>query len=108
MIYNVLACLVVCASAAPQQYINDAGYPVIEILRNDAVMEGPNFQYGFEGANGIVVSARGYEGSAGQSNIEGTYAFPLPDGTFAEVRYIADEGGFRAESPLLPTPPPMP
>ncbi|KAG7158125.1 Cuticle protein [Homarus americanus] len=34
--------------------------------------------------------------------------FTLPDGTLADVRYIADENGFRAESPLIPTPHPLP
>ncbi|KAG7176954.1 Cuticle protein [Homarus americanus] len=34
--------------------------------------------------------------------------FPLSDGSIAEVRYIADENGFQPESPLLPTPHPLP
>ncbi|KAG7158126.1 Cuticle protein [Homarus americanus] len=34
--------------------------------------------------------------------------FPLPDGTVAEVRYVADENGYVADSPLIPTPPPLP
>ena len=34
--------------------------------------------------------------------------FILPDGTTAEVRYFADELGYRAESPLIPTPHPLP
>ncbi|MPC15104.1 Cuticle protein AM1199 [Portunus trituberculatus] len=31
-----------------------------------------------------------------------------PEGILEEVRFIADELGVRAESPLLPTPPPAP
>ena len=31
--------------------------------------------------------------------------FPLPNGTMAEVTYIADEEGFKVNSPLVP---PMP
>ncbi|KAG7176953.1 Cuticle protein [Homarus americanus] len=36
------------------------------------------------------------------------FRFPLSDGSIAEVRYIADENGFQPQSPLLPTPPPLP
>lgn len=36
------------------------------------------------------------------------HRFTLPDGTLAEVRFVADESGYRAESPLIPQPPPMP
>lgn len=32
--------------------------------------------------------------------------FNLPDGTIAEVRFFADENGYRAESPLIPAVPP--
>ena len=31
-----------------------------------------------------------------------------PDGTQGQFSFIADENGYRVESPLLPTPPPMP
>ncbi|CAL4098453.1 unnamed protein product [Meganyctiphanes norvegica] len=87
--------------------------PVVNILRQDSQGEGtPNFSYGFESDDGISVNSRGFQGSAGQANMEGSYSFTLPDGTIAEVRWVADEQGFRAESPLLPVAPvnphPMP
>ncbi|KAK3891959.1 hypothetical protein Pcinc_004174 [Petrolisthes cinctipes] len=100
----LLACLAVVASAAPQL----APLPVA-ILRDDRQDNGDgNFQYTFESENGISVSASGSPGSQGQANIQGSYLYPLEDGTFAEVRYVADEFGFRPESPLLPTTPPVP
>lgn len=34
--------------------------------------------------------------------------FTLEDGTIAEVTFRADENGFHAESPLIPTPHPIP
>nr|P81577.1 RecName: Full=Cuticle protein AM1199; Short=CPAM1199 [Cancer pagurus] len=67
-----------------------------------------NFGYDFETEHGINVEATGKPGSKGQSNIGGSYRFILPDGTTAEVRYFADELGYRAESPLIPTPHPLP
>jgi len=87
--------------------------PVVAILREESQGEGtPNFSYGFEADNGIAINTRGSQGSAGQANMEGSYSFTLPDGTVATVNWVADEGGFRAESPLLPVAPvnphPMP
>ncbi|KAG7176950.1 Cuticle protein [Homarus americanus] len=35
-------------------------------------------------------------------------SYPLPDGSFAEVSYTADEFGYNVNSPLLPTPHPLP
>ncbi|KAB7498016.1 hypothetical protein Anas_09110 [Armadillidium nasatum] len=36
------------------------------------------------------------------------FRWPLGDGTFGEVRYVADENGYRPESSLIPTPHPLP
>ncbi|KAB7498018.1 hypothetical protein Anas_09111 [Armadillidium nasatum] len=36
------------------------------------------------------------------------FRFPFRDGTFGEVRYVADENGYRPESALIPTPHPLP
>ncbi|XP_068226143.1 cuticle protein AM1199-like isoform X2 [Palaemon carinicauda] len=115
----ILACLAAVAVAAPQfglpqQQFVQATSPLIlpnqvAILRDDRQDLGNGeFAYTFESDNGISESRRGFLGSLGQSNMEGSFRFPLPDGTFAEVRYVADENGFRAESPLIPTPHPLP
>lgn len=37
-----------------------------------------------------------------------SHRFTLPDGTIAEVRFLADENGYQPESPLIPTPHPLP
>ncbi|XP_053631853.1 cuticle protein AM1199-like [Cherax quadricarinatus] len=107
----VLACLAAVAAAAPQfgSQLDRKDYRPIAIIKDNRQDYGDgNFNYDFETENGIVVSAVGTPGSKGQSNIQGSYSFTLPDGTFAEVRYVADELGYRAESPLIPTPHPLP
>ncbi|XP_068226989.1 cuticle protein AM1199-like [Palaemon carinicauda] len=123
----IIACLAAVALASPQfnsrsRQLQQQGRPFqqpptsqrvtqrpIAILRDDRQDNGNGeFRYSFESENGISETRTGYRGSQGQTNMEGSYRFPLPDGTFAEVRYVADENGFRAESPLIPTPHPLP
>ncbi|KAK7075629.1 hypothetical protein SK128_018550 [Halocaridina rubra] len=66
------------------------------------------FSYDFLTENGIQANQVGRPGVRGQSNVVGSYSYPHPDGGVAEVRYVADEFGYRAESPLIPKPPPLP
>ncbi|XP_068226141.1 cuticle protein AM1199-like [Palaemon carinicauda] len=106
----LLACMAAVAVAAPQlgqdQTLRQRPIAILKDERQD--LGNGEFFYTFETENGITESRRGYRGSKDQINMEGSYSFPLPDGTFAEVRYVADENGFRAESPLIPTPHPLP
>ncbi|XP_064084346.1 uncharacterized protein LOC135200041 [Macrobrachium nipponense] len=93
----------------PRHQADEIRQRPIAILRDDREDLGNGeFAFSFETENGISESRRGFRGSEGQTNMEGFFSFPLPDGTFAEVRYVADENGFRAESPLIPTPHPLP
>ncbi|XP_047478438.1 cuticle protein AM1159-like [Penaeus chinensis] len=62
----------------------------------------------FQTSNGISSSNTGTPGSEGQSNMQGSYSFLLPDGTLAEVSFVADENGFQPSSDLLPVAPPLP
>nr|AAV28477.1 arthrodial cuticle protein AMP6.0 [Callinectes sapidus] len=61
-----------------------------------------NFFYRFETSNGIQKEKTGTPGSEGQSNMVGSFQFPLDDGSTATFTFVADENGYRVESPLLP------
>ncbi|XP_045621370.1 cuticle protein AMP1A-like [Procambarus clarkii] len=99
----LLALLVALAAAAPRPE-QDA-----ETLVDEREDNGDgNFKYQFETSNGLVEERVGTVGAEGQSNFQGSYRFTLPDGTVAVVTYVADENGFRPESPLIPTPHPLP
>ncbi|XP_068226983.1 cuticle protein AMP4-like [Palaemon carinicauda] len=95
MKFVVFACLAAVALAAPQpQTPNELN--AVPILRNDREDDGAGrFSYAYETGNGIVANAEGTPGVEGQSNIEGTYRFPLGNGQFLEVTYVADERGYR-------------
>ncbi|XP_045101412.1 cuticle protein AM1159-like [Portunus trituberculatus] len=102
--FVLLACLFAVAAAAPQLEQEPIG-----ILLDERTDSGDgNFAYNFETENGIVMEVSGTPGAEGATNMQGVYRFPLPDGSIAEVRFFADEGGYRAESPLIPTPHPLP
>ncbi|XP_071551579.1 uncharacterized protein [Panulirus ornatus] len=114
----VLACLATVVVGAPQfgrQFVQQQNTlprqdyrPIAIVSYNRQDYGDGQLSYDFETENGIAVNAVSSQGLRGQSNIQGSYSFPLPDGTYAEVRYVADEEGFRAESPLIPTPHPLP
>ncbi|XP_042222823.1 cuticle protein AM1159-like [Homarus americanus] len=102
----ILACLAAVAMAAPQL---QQGLPVVQVLRDERQQDdNGNFNYALETDNGIYMAASGVQGSQGQINIEGSYRLPDNEGGFQEVRYVANEFGVQAQSPLLPTPHPLP
>ncbi|KAK3858353.1 hypothetical protein Pcinc_035455 [Petrolisthes cinctipes] len=106
----LFSCLIVAAAAAPQ-FVSEFTQPQdrpLAIVKDERQNTGDgNFNYDFETENGIVVNVVGNLGPQGQ-NMQGGFRFPLPDGTLAEVRYVANENGFQPESSLLPTPHPLP
>ncbi|XP_053631858.1 cuticle protein AM1199-like isoform X2 [Cherax quadricarinatus] len=111
MVAVVVACLAVVAAvavAAPQfGRLRDPRF--IAIVRDNRQDRGDgNYKFEYEGDNGIYVDGSGKQGVSGGSNMAGYYRFPLPEGGVAEVRYTADENGFRVQSPLVPTPHPLP
>lgn len=69
--------------------------------------------FSYETGNGIAAQQRGYLKNAGNPQaeaqvMEGSYTYTGPDGVQYTINYIADENGFRAEGPHIPTPPPIP
>ncbi|XP_045101413.1 cuticle protein AM1159-like isoform X1 [Portunus trituberculatus] len=61
-----------------------------------------NFSYNVKTSNGIEISRTGTPGSEGQSNFRGSFRFPLNDGTFLEVTYVADELGYKPRFAIVP------
>lgn len=106
MKFIVALCLFGVALSVPQ---GQNAPRIIEILRNEvSPIEGANFRYAYETENGITAEKQGVEGSEGQSNMAGSFSFPLDDGSLAQFSYTADENGYNVQSPLLPVAPPMP
>merc|ERR1712215_276271 len=53
--------------------------------------------------NGISERRSGSVGAAGTAVMRGTYTIPLGNGEWATFNWVADEYGYRVESPFLPT-----
>merc|ERR1712183_726706 len=101
----ILACLAAVAVAAPQLLEERE----VVVLRDDRLAnEDGTFSYALEADNGINTAVEGVAGIAGQINMQGSYVMPRDDGTFAVVRFIANENGFQPDSDLLPVAPPAP
>ncbi|XP_045583455.2 endocuticle structural glycoprotein SgAbd-8, partial [Procambarus clarkii] len=84
---------------------------VIPILVDER--DGPHpdgsYSFNFETDNGISRYEQGTpQGEAGAVAMQGGWSFTFPDGTPAVFKFVADELGYRVESPLLPTPHPLP
>ncbi|XP_026462753.1 endocuticle structural glycoprotein SgAbd-2-like [Ctenocephalides felis] len=95
-----------------QQYQPQRPFVPITSYYNEINPDG-SYQYGYSTGDGQQAQEQGYLKNAGNPEAEaqvmqGSYSYTAPDGTPIEVRYIADENGFRAEGAHLPTPPPIP
>nr|XP_053653151.1 pupal cuticle protein 36-like [Cherax quadricarinatus] len=85
--------------------------PVVPILIDER--QGPdqagNYNFNFETGDGISRQEQGApQGPTGAVAAQGGWSFTFPDGTPAVFKFVADEGGYRVESDLLPTPHPLP
>ncbi|XP_063590455.1 cuticle protein AM1199-like [Penaeus indicus] len=116
--FSILLCaLVATAAAAPDHYgPPPTGFygipgPVIPILKDER--EGPDasgvYSFEFETGNGIKREEQGApQGPSGAVAMQGGWSFTFPDGSPADVSFVADDAGYRVESSLLPTPHPLP
>ncbi|KAK8745553.1 hypothetical protein OTU49_000261 [Cherax quadricarinatus] len=107
MNFVVLACLAAVAVAAPQRPRQDFRHVAIVSDTREDHGDG-RFRYHFITDHGVDVHAVGTPGSAGQSNIQGGFSFPFPEGGTGRLTYVADEYGYRPESDLIPKGPPLP
>ncbi|XP_066960758.1 pupal cuticle protein 36-like [Macrobrachium rosenbergii] len=87
------------------------GQPVVPILVDNRQEPDASGSYAFvyETGDGISRQEQGFpQGVTGAVAQQGGWSFTLPDGTPAAFNFVADENGFRVESDLIPTPPPLP
>lgn len=77
----------------------------ITSYKNEVSHDG-SYQYSYSTGNGIQADESGYlknRGSQNQAQVaQGSYSYTAPNGQLIQVRYIADENGFRAEGNHLP------
>ncbi|XP_063857062.1 cuticle protein AM1199-like [Scylla paramamosain] len=110
----ILAVLAAAAVAAPQYSYSappeDSSEEVIPIVRDDRVHEDDGaYNLDVETGNGIVLSQSGSPDGPEDSVVKtGHYSYTAPDGTFVEVKFVADENGFQPQSDLLPVAPAFP
>ncbi|XP_076056255.1 cuticle protein AM1199-like [Oratosquilla oratoria] len=82
----------------------------IPILRSESV--GPNrdgsYAFSYESGDGTTREESGRPKAPDSFAVQGSYKFTDPQGTVVNLRYVADENGFHADSPFLPVAPPLP
>merc|ERR1712105_63848 len=61
----------------------------------------------FEADNGISFQLSGQQGEDGGAHMQGSYTY-IVDGEAVPLTFVANEGGFQAESSLLPVAPAFP
>merc|ERR1712212_1375779 len=106
----IVVCLAALAVAAPDYSSADSSEKGAAILRDDRV-DGDDGRYNVdvETDNGISFSQSGSpEGDEGAIIKAGSYSYTAPDGTFVEVKYVANENGYQPQSDLLPVAPEFP
>lgn len=88
--------------------------PFIPILsfQKEQTADG-SYKTSYETGNNIIAEESGFLKNPGVENEEalvqhGSYSYTSPEGTVINVRYTADELGFRPEGDHIPTTPPVP
>jgi len=98
------------AAAPVQAVVNERaeGEPVAYLRQETSPVIGPVFTHELQLDNGISESRSGAEGPEGTSVMTGSYTIPLGNGEVATFNWVADELGYRVESPFLPQLPEQP
>ncbi|XP_076056305.1 uncharacterized protein LOC143034255 [Oratosquilla oratoria] len=84
--------------------------PHIEIVRSDSTgpAEDGSYSFSFEGSDGTRREESARPTGPNLFQVQGTYSYTDPEGNRVEVRFVADENGYIAESPFLPVAPALP
>ncbi|XP_068903785.1 flexible cuticle protein 12-like [Tenebrio molitor] len=103
----VVAVLVACAAAAPQQPRDSKNAVIVKYESDNIGLDGYN--YGYETSDGTSAQEQGQLQNAGSENeimsVKGQFSFVGLDGVTYTVTYIADENGFQPQGAHLPQSP---
>ncbi|XP_063587525.1 endocuticle structural glycoprotein SgAbd-9-like [Penaeus indicus] len=87
----------------------EAPVEFVPILKDERVNnEDGSYTVDVETGNGIITSESGSLNGEGDVVMTGQYSYTAPDGSLIEVKFVADENGFQAESDALPVAPEFP
>ncbi|XP_074025633.1 endocuticle structural glycoprotein SgAbd-4-like [Leptinotarsa decemlineata] len=101
---TIFSILLVATYALPNQFVRILGQD--QVLYPDG-----SYKYGYETENGIQAVEQGIQKQLPEGSgtaAEGFFRYTAPSGEPIELRYVADENGFRAEGNAVPQPPPIP
>nr|XP_053639600.1 cuticle protein AM/CP1114-like [Cherax quadricarinatus] len=102
----IFAALVALAASAPRP---DSPEKTATILRDDRITEDDGrYNFEVETSNGIVLSQSGSPVAQGAIGKSGQYSFTSPEGVKVTLKFVADENGYKPESPFLPVAPEFP
>ncbi|XP_071516031.1 cuticle protein AMP1A-like [Panulirus ornatus] len=98
------------APVASGRSASDVAKEMVPILRDDRVFEvDGRYTVDVETGDGIVLSQSGSPtGPDGSVVKAGQYSYTAPDGTFVEMKFVADANGYQPQSDLLPVAPAFP
>ncbi|XP_042207106.1 endocuticle structural glycoprotein SgAbd-1-like [Homarus americanus] len=100
---------VLSPAPVPVRYLSPDQHIFINADERQGPDEFGNYNFEFETGDGISRHEQGApQGETGAVASQGGWSFTFPDGTPADFNFVADEYGYRVESDLLPTPPPLP
>ncbi|XP_057666053.1 endocuticle structural glycoprotein SgAbd-2-like isoform X2 [Diorhabda carinulata] len=110
----IIILFAILAIARAQYYRPAIGGAAIRIISQ--TQEGPNadgsYKWSYDTENGISAEEQGILKNRGSqaeaTEAKGGFRYTAPDNSVISLTYVADENGFRAFGPHLPTPPPIP
>ncbi|XP_072395448.1 endocuticle structural glycoprotein SgAbd-2-like [Diabrotica undecimpunctata] len=112
---KILVFILLSLALASAQYYRPENYGRnIRILSQ--IQQGPNpdgsYKWSYATENGITAEEEGRLKNRGSQQeameARGGFSYTAPDNSVISLTYTADENGFQAYGPHLPTPPPIP
>ncbi|XP_046976284.1 larval cuticle protein LCP-17-like [Vanessa cardui] len=114
MKFLIISALVACVCADVSHIVGKQDESQAKILKQelDVGQEG-QYIWSYETDNGIAAREQGELKNVPGAEVpaqvaQGEARWTAPDGQVVQFQYTADENGYNAQGPFIPTPPPIP